>query len=483
MGFGVPVVGSMLMIVGLAMVTPCALWLVERLFHQPIAGALTLDGRLLRQQLTSNLWSAVGTTIALSVGLTLYVSALVWGFSMLVPFTPTDALPRLQVAILPAGLPDAALPEFLAIDGIQPGRCLPIATEQPRLSAATLAKPGFAHVDAQQQHVLVMGVDPQRAFDGSDPMFRLTFENGDAASAAKAMAEGHGCVIPDHFANQCNLQLGDTFSVDVPEQQGKEVTYTIVGIASIPGWNWLTKFSEVRRRAGRALAIVFTDYAQVRRDYGLERISFFWLDPAGNPADPDLVASLAQRIEPIGRKHSKVNLNVPRAGRTEVGTQYVNITDREEVKTRIAKRAGDVINGFKAMPLVTLAITSLALFNTIFASIRSRSWQFGILRGIGMTRGQLVRLIIGESLLLCLTACLLSVAAGTALAWCGTRLSALFFFFAGRTPPLAMPPLADAVGWGVLLAIIPALTACIVPALIAGHREPLRYIQGGRLAS
>lgn len=480
-GFGAPLAGSLLMIIGLALVTPFVVRLCERLLHPPTALLLGLNPGFLRQQLSGNLWRAVGTTVALSTGLTLFVAALVWGHSMLRPFTPTDGLPRMQVAILPAGLPDEALAEFLALPGIEPARCLPMAVEQPRLSAETLARPGFLHVDDQQRHVLVMGIDPQRAFAGADPLFHLDFVAGDPVAAAAAMAAGRGCVIPDHFATQCGLKPGDTFTVEVPEGAGPEVTYTVAGIAEIPGWNWLTKFSEARRRAGRALAIVFADHAQVRKDYALERIGYFWLDPVGLGEAPEAGRILAERIEPLAKRHARVNLNVPRAGRTAVGTQYVNVTDREEVKARLLKRAGDVISGLQWMPLVTLAITSLAVFNTILASIRARYWQFGVLRGIGMTRGQLARLILGESLLLWLVASILSLAAGTALAWCGTRLSTLFFFFAGRTPPLVLP--WGQLALGFLLAFALCLLAGLIPALAAGRKEPLRFIQGGRLST
>lgn len=479
-GFGTPLLGSFLMIIGLGLVAPFGLLLTERLLHRPAALLLGLDGRFLRQQLTGNLWRAAGTTVALSVGLTLYVAALVWGFSMLVPFMPTDALPRLQVSVLPAGLPDEAVPELLAVEGVRPERVLPMAVEQPRLAAATLARPGFAHVDEQQRHVLVVGIDPQRAFAGADPMLRLDFLAGDAAAAAAALAAGRGCIIPDHFATQCGLRLGDTFSVEVPDAD-REVTYTVVGIAAIPGWNWLTKFSEIRRRAVRALAIVITGYAQARDDYGLTRIGYFWLDPLVAPGDADPARALAQRLEPIAKKHARVNLNVPRAGRTAVGTQYVNVTDRESIKERIAQRAGDVIGMMRWMPLITLLITSLAVCNTILASVRVRAWQFGILRGIGMTRGQLIRLILGESLLLGAAACVLSLTAGIALAWSGTRLSTLFFFFAGRTPPLVVP--WTDLGLGFALAFILCLLAGLIPALAAGRREPLHFIQTGRLAS
>lgn len=511
-GFGAPIAGSLAMVVGLILVTPAALILLEKFFGPPVAWLLRLDPRFLRQQLSSNLWRTVGTTIALSIGLTLFVTSVVWGYSMLVPFTPTEGLPRMMLSIMPGGVPADAVDEVGRTEGLVPGQCLPIALEQPRLTKAMLASPPFAHVDAQQQHLLVMGVDPNRTFGGDRPLFHLDFVEGSPADAAKRLAEGPNCVVPDHFATQTGLGLGDSFSVEAPNTPGKEVRYTIVGIASVPGWNWLTKFSETRRRAGRALALVFIDYHRARQDFGLDRINYFWANsdlqaesPAGvqsawewlmiqigakerpafgvAPADaPKTPADILQeRLTPLANRYANVMVDLPQSGRTMVRSQYVKVTDREDILTMIFNRANDVIWTLLWLPLVTLCISSLAVFNTVAASVRSRYWQFGVLRGVGLTGGQLLRLILAESLLICGAACTLSLVAGVALAWCGTRLCTLFFFFGGHTPPLTMPWGTLAVGFGLTVGL--CLLAGIIPAIQAAVREPLKYIQEGRLAA
>lgn len=531
-GFGVPLTGSILMIVGFALVTPAVVRLSQRLFNPASARVLCLDALLLRQQLGSNLWRTAGTTVALSAGLALYVASLVWGFSMLVPFTPTEALPRMQVAIKPSGLPVESLPELLSLPGVNARTCLTVAVEHPRLSSGTLARPGFAHVHKHQQHVLIMGVDPARAFATEDPLFRLDFLAGDPSGLARRLKTEHACIIPDHFATQCHLAVGDTFAVEVPEGHGAEITYTVAAIADVPGWNWLTKFSATRERAVRALALVFVDERQARADYGLDRIEHLWLEVneaelvAAAPTDlsaagggrskdragkrsthssgarqppgkggnrkksgppkrggrPPMSKSAAAKallavIDPIARRHA----GEPRNG-LEVGEAVsVTVTDRNDVMRLLRWRGNSVIWSLTILPLIMLAISSLAVLNTILASVRSRNWQFGILRGVGMTCGQLIRLILGECLQLWLAASMLSVLAGIALAWCGTRLCSLFFFFAGRTPPLVIP--WGGVALGLSVGLLVCLLAGLVPALSAGLRQPLHFIQRGRLSA
>lgn len=475
-GFATPLVGSFAMIVGFAMIAPLMVVLAERIVGPIAAWVLRLDRRFLRQQLSRSLWRTTGTTIALSVGLALFITSLVWGYSMLVPFTPTTDLPRMQIAIMPAGLPESAIAEVEATPGIKADECLPMAVEQPRLTEAMLNSPAFAHVDEQQQHLLFMGVDPQRAFGGDAPLFTLRFVEGSAADAAKKLAEGAYCVVPDHFATQTGLKVGDSFSVEVPNVRGKQVTYTIAGIASIPGWNWLTKFSETRRRAGRALAMVFVAYDRAKADFALDRVNYFWTN-----TDDDVTAEqLQERLEPLAKRNAGVRMNLPQIGQTAVGTQTVKVTDREDVIRMLFRRADDVIWALTRLPLITLAISSLAVFNTILASVRGRLWQFGVLRGVGLTAGQLVRLILCESIMICGAACILSLASGIALAWCGTRLCTLFFFFGGHVPPLVLP-------WGylvpgLLLAFALCVVAGLIPAAQVAVREPLKFIQGGRLA-
>jgi putative ABC transport system permease protein len=511
-GFGAPIAGSLAMIVGLILVTPAAILVIEKLFSRTVAWMLRLDPRFLRQQLSGNLWRAVGTTMALSIGLTLFVTSVVWGYSMLVPFTPTEGLPRMILAVMPAGVPADAVDEVGRTDGLVPGQCIPIALEQPRLTKAMLASAPFAHVDPQQQHLLFMGVDPNRTFGGDRPLFHLDFVEGSPADAAERLAEGPNCVVPDHFATQTGLGLGDSFSVEAPNTPGREVRYTIVGIASVPGWNWLTKFSETRRRAGRALAMVFVDYEQARRDFAIDRINYFWANsdlkaksaggvqsawewlmiqigakerpafgaaPAGAPKTPADI--LQDRLTPLANRYANVVVDLPQSGQTMVRSQYVKATDREDILTSLFNRADDTIWALLWLPLITLCISSLAVFNTVAASVRSRYWQFGVLRGVGLTGGQLLRLILAESLLLCGAACVLSLVAGVALAWCSTRLCTLFFFFGGHTPPLTLPWGTLALGFGLTVGL--CLLAGVIPAIQAAVREPLKYIQEGRLAA
>ncbi|MBN8458069.1 MAG: FtsX-like permease family protein [Verrucomicrobia bacterium] len=476
MGFGPPLLACAAMIVGLALVTPGVIVLIEKLCSPLLARLLGLDPRFLRQQLSGNLWRTVGTTIALSSGLTLFVTALVWGYSMLVPFTPDKSLPRMLVSVLPAGIPENAVDEIRNIDGVIPDQCLAMSVEQPRLTDSMLASKAFESVDVAQQHLLFMGVDTAKAFGGTDPVLGFTFVQGDRETAARKLREGRYCLVPDHFHTQTGLGVGDKFAVAVPNKPGEEVSYEIAGVVYVPGWNWFTKFAEIRRRAGRALAMVFADYQQVKTDFKLDNISFFWM----NVDERVSWQEMEKRLGPVADKFTGVRANVPGMGDTMVNKQYIKITERNDLIARLNQRADSVIWALTRFPLIALVITSLAVFNTVFASVRSRFWQFGILRGVGMSRWQMFRLVISESLMIFLASGLMSLGSGVLLAWSGTRICTFFFFFAGRTPPLVLPWAGLSLGFGIAFGL--CLLAGLIPAWRMSRREPLSFIQAGRLA-
>ena len=86
--------GCTSMAVGFILLAPLAVVLTERLLGPALARLLGLNPRLLAAQLSSNMGRTVGTTVAMTIGLGLFVAMQTWGYSMLAPFTPGDLDPR-----------------------------------------------------------------------------------------------------------------------------------------------------------------------------------------------------------------------------------------------------------------------------------------------------------------------------------------------------------------------------------------------------
>lgn len=512
-------VGCTTMAIGFLLLTPATILLVEGVIGPVVARLLGLDPRLLRSQLGSNLWRTLGTTAALTVGLGLFVAMQIWGYSMLEPFKPGDWNPDMLVALQRGGLPDGEIAAVQAIEGLRPGQCIPLAVEQPKLAADITGSEAQSSV-IRQNNVIMIGLDPQVAFGGADPLVKARFVQGAAADAIARLKEGRNCIVPDHFLRAANLKLGDRFAMVVPETPSKRVEYTIVGAVSLPGWHWMTKFSGLRRREGRSAAMVFADFDAVRRDFQLRQINFFWMNvdqrfgqdhleevvrkaeeekKAAPPrtaargrlvfdtvidAKRAAVVKIGEALRPIAERNLGEEQPVNMQGRWAMGAtmfgESVRVTTPDQVHSFIMARASGMIWASCYLPLITLLVTSLGVVNTVMASVRARRWEFGVLRSQGITRSGLFRMILAEGLLIGLITCLLSLGFGVFSGWCGTGISQYVSFFGGLAPPLVIPWAQLSIGFGMALGL--CLLAALWPAVSTGLAEPLKLLQEGRAA-
>ncbi|HEX2972023.1 MAG TPA: ABC transporter permease, partial [Tepidisphaeraceae bacterium] len=467
------VLGCTSMAVGFILLAPLAVLIIERVFAPVLARLLLLQPGLLAAQLTSNLWRTVGTTVAMTIGLGLFVAMQTWGYSMLKPFVPGDWVPEMMVAILPTGLPDSQIPAIQQIKGVIPDQCLPLAVEQPRLADDITGSLQRATV-TRQDNVVLIGIDPQRGLGGSSPLLNLEFIQGDRDAAVSQLKNGRYCVVPDHFCRETGLGMGGKFKM-IPPSATEPVEYTIAGVVSLPGWHWLSKFTGVRLNNARSSAMVFAAYDQVRSDFHLDRVRFFWLNTDKSVTQAD-VATAAQDIaqRSTGAKFSIAAFGFPSV---DDGLS-IRVTSAADLRSRIGTRADGMIWGMSRLPLVTLVVTSLGVVNVVLASVRARRWDMGVLRAIGYTRWSLVRLVMAEAVLVGLVACLLSFAFGVMAGWCGAGISQYVSFFGGLNPSLEIPWDKLALGFGMTLLL--CILAALWPAVSTGRAEPLRLLQAGR---
>jgi putative ABC transport system permease protein len=125
-----------------------------------------------------------------------------------------------------------------------------------------------------------------------------------------------------------------------------------------------------------------------------------------------------------------------------------------------------------------MAVASLGVTNTILASVRSRRWELGVLRSIGVTRSQLLRLVVAEALLLGIVGCTLGLLAGTVMSANARGLSRITI---GYVPPVQIP-------WTIVLSgaaaiVLISVLASLWPAWSVSRAEPLSLLQAGRAAS
>jgi len=486
-------VGCTCMGIGFVLLAPATVMLTEKLFAPLVARLLFVNPKLLATQLTTNLWRTLGATIALTLGLGLFVAMQTWGYSMLGPFTPGDWVPDAVVVMTPSGIPDSEIEAVRHLPGVIPERSLPCVSEQVKFSTdVTGAK--IRATSSRQDNCVLVGVDPDVGLGGPKPVFDFQFVSGTRDEAVAKLKQGRYCLVPDHFERESGLTVGGKFGVIPPDAPGEVIEYEIAGVVAMQGWHWMSKVGLRNRGGGRSAGLMFADFDQVRKDFKLERINAFWLNTTEPIKDDDLKAALQPITERnYDRRFARRGRGMfpgmefaqgaagGGGGRRDGNSTTVNIRSREAVRVAIRERADGIIWLLSRLPLVTLAVTSLGIVNTIVSSVRARQWDMGVMRAVGLTRFGLFRLILSEAILVAAAACLLSFGFGVLAGYCGTGVTRYVNVRGGQIVTLIVPWMQIGTGFAITLGL--CLIAALWPAIRTGRQEPLRLLQAGRAAT
>jgi putative ABC transport system permease protein len=464
-------VGLCCLAAGVVLCSPALVHLVDRGLSPLLARVLGIPPRLLLSQISSNLSRTLATSVALSVGLGLLIGIHVWGHTMLGGFLPGRWAPDAMIAFRPGGIDPVAAAQMSLLKGIT--EALPVVVEQPRLKE-DLTHSAVRATVVRQDSVVIVGVDAQRAFGGSSPLFKFQWVQGNAEQAVALLRQGRGCIVPDHFLRESGLKLGDSFELVPPERPGQPVSYVIAATVKMPGWHWQTKPTGMRTRTHRAAALVFADYATVAQDFQFQAAPYLWLNWDLDQTHREAVEESARRLLETSSGKPAV-VGDPPAGSEQ---PYVKLHSIEDIRDIVNAHSRQWLWVLSRLPVVVLLITSVGVFNTLLASVHARRWDFGILRSVGYTRSMLVRLVVAEGVLIGIVAGGLSLVFGTLSGWCGAGMSRYISFFGGMNTDLVVP-------WPEVLSSLAAVLllsslAALWPAISIGRTKPLDLLQQGR---
>ena len=290
--------------------------------------------------------------------------------------------------------------------------------------------------------------------------YEVTLPRGEVrtcpAGTVEKVEDGRFLIVTNEFKELKKLVTGDPFPLK--RKDGSEVVYTICGVVWSPGIDVFVAMYDLGQVFNRRTAAsVFGTIREARRDFGVENIYIFAAEPR---------PGRRPRAVPRTREEGVEEPRPRRGGRAAHQGE-----DRQKGFYRLLHLASTV--AFAAMLVASLGVT-----NTVMAGIRTRRWQFGVLRSIGVTRSQLLRLVLSEAVLLGLIACALGLAAGAVMSVDAHRLSVLT---TGYAPPPDIPYGIISVGVGIVLFI--ALAASLWPAMHVAKAEPLTLLQAGRAAT
>jgi putative ABC transport system permease protein len=434
--------------VGFFLLAPAFVLVLERLAGPTVARLLSVRPALLRQQLSGGVWRAAGTCAALMVGLAVLISMETEGQSMMAGWQLPDKFPDLFIVSWSRGLDADQIAKIERVPGINPADVLPIAIASPTTGSGSEFALAMAALNPEA--TMFFGLDPAKGMR----MMKLEFRQGTEADAIRQLNQGRHVIITDELHQLKHLNVGDPFPMMTTH--GK-VDFTIAAVVYSPGVDLIgSQFDMGRQFDQRTVGGVFGSLADAKAYFGVDGVRLL-------AADLD-----------AGADRDKVMKNVEAA----LKVYGLQAGDVRHIKEGMKTAFRDVTLMVLIVPLGAMLVASLGVTNTIMASVRVRRWQLGVLRSVGLTRGQLLRLVLSEAALVGVVGAALGAFAGAVLTVDGHAMTNIV---AGYHPPIVVPWAIVALGIGVVLAV--AVLAGVWPAVSAARTSPLSLLQGGRAAT
>jgi putative ABC transport system permease protein len=311
-----------------------------------------------------------------------------------------------------------AVPGVAAASGSVSSRAALLSTSGKRLTSGS----GFGLIDALQP-----------------PRFEsFTAAKGHLPSAADEVAVDQATATREH------LKLGQQIVI---AGRAPARRYTIAGIA---------KFAGSESFGGTSVALLISGQAQyVAGEQGVyDGIN---VAAESNPAHPISPQQLASRV----RAALPSTLTV-RTGAQEAAKQTSNL--EEEL--------GFLRTFLLVFAYVALFVGAFIIFNTFSITVAQRTREFGLLRTLGASRGQIMRSVVQEGLMLGVVGAVIGLFGGVLLA---PALDGLFKAFGADLPDngtvLEARTVIVSLGVGIVITVLagffPALRATRVPPMAA----------------
>jgi len=286
--------------------------------------------------------------------------------------------------------------------------------------------------DKRREDVTFMAVEPAAYDRVTSFLFSRIPENGDPLQAMMALAEGNTVFISTVVAEKYDLEPGDTITL-------------------------MTKFGEHEFK----IAAVVVDYY----NQGLV-IDGSWQDMERYFRVKD-ANMLLVKVQPGYRVE-----DVLERIETILGDRFhLTVESNQNLKEQVNQLMGQAFTMFDMLAVITMIVAFLGITNTLTMNVMERTQEIGMLRSIGMTRGQVVGMIMAE-------AGLMGVIGGAMGLLFGLILSRILLLamsaMSGYEVSYLMP--AARVALGLMIAIAVAQLAAILPANRAARISILEAI-------
>jgi len=331
----------------------------------------------------------------------------------------------------------------LEVRGSLDDSIFPAIQHTPGVHAATPVIEELATLPAYPgEYLRVLGIDvftnePFRTFDigGDSQAFDLD----------RWLSDPNGIAISDEFAAAHHLKPGDKLTLMI---DSRPHDFTILFL--IPMQNAVAGASGV--------PIAAMDIGWAQEAFGLRgKLSSVQI----RLDDPAQAEAVRRRLAAVAPPDATVE--APR-----------------QRSLQINKMLGAFQLNLTAMSLVSLLVGTFLIYNTIFASAARRRVEVGILRSLGVTRGEVRALFLGEALIFGVLGIAAGIVGGAVLAEglnasVARTVSSLYVLISIGRPDWSALPLASAAGLG----IASVLAGAWIPADDAAKADPVAALDHG----
>jgi len=152
-----------------------------------------------------------------------------------------------------------------------------------------------------------------------------------------------------------------------------------------------------------------------------------------------------------------------------VDNPEVSVQDQTDLVESASNQVGTMVMMLYVLLGLALVIAVLGIVNTLALSVLERTRELGLVRAIGMRRGQVMQMVTAESVMIAVFGALLGVAVGSGL---GTAV--VLALADDGISELALP--WPSIGAFMALAVVIGLVAAILPAVRAARTDVLAAI-------
>ena len=284
--------------------------------------------------------------------------------------------------------------------------------------------------DGEQEDITLMVIDPFSYQQVTS--FVFSDKSDDPQASLQRLSEGNAVFISSVLAEKYDLTQGS--QIQLQTRRGKQ-PFEVAGIV-VDFYN-----------QGNVIDLGWND---MRRYYKESDASTFLLK-VEDGANADQVGALIESL--YGERHK------------------LTIDSNQDIKTRVSAMMAQSFSMFDVLAMISVIVASLGVVNTLTMNVMERTREIGMLRSIGMTRWQVVWMVLAEAAIMGIMGGILGIGLGVLL----SRIFLLAMMaMSGYELDFLMP--AQGIINGLAIAVLASQLAAILPSLRAARLRVLDAI-------